>query len=135
MPDVLETLSILFESSPGAWVATIFVLGLFVGSFLNVVIHRLPIMMQRAWKAELDAHLAEQQGTQQLVQEPPAAPRYNLVVPRSACPKCGTMITASQNIPIVSYLLLKGRCAKCSAPISVRYPIVEAITAVLSALV
>ncbi|WP_341643651.1 prepilin peptidase [Thauera sp. SDU_THAU2] len=99
-------------------------LGLFVGSFLNVVIHRLPRMMEREWHAQA----AELRG------EPaPAAERFNLATPRSRCPHCGHLIGAFENIPIVSYLALRGRCRHCGAGISKRYPIVEAFTAVLSA--
>ena len=100
--------------------------GLAVGSFLNVVIHRLPRMMESEWRAQC----AELAGS-----APPDEPRYNLVVPRSACPACGTAIRARDNIPVVSWLLLRGKCAQCAAPISPRYPIVEALTAALSALV
>src|SRR6185369_8905384 len=89
--------------------------GLCVGSFLNVVIHRLPKMLERGWQAQC----AELRG-----ETPDPGPAYNLVVPRSACPKCGAHITALQNIPVISWLALKGRCAGCSAPISGRYPIV-----------
>ncbi|MCV2217587.1 prepilin peptidase [Thauera sp. Sel9] len=99
-------------------------LGLFVGSFLNVVIHRLPRMMEREWHAQA----AELRG------EPaPAAERFNLATPRSRCPHCGHLIGAFENIPIVSYLALRGRCRHCGAGISKRYPIVEAFTAALSA--
>ena len=102
------------------WVAV--VLGLCIGSFLNVVIHRLPKMMEREWRAQC-AELAA----------PAAAPdpaavesaRFNLVVPRSRCPSCGHAITALENIPVVSWLVLRGKCSACSAPISVRYPAVE----------
>jgi leader peptidase (prepilin peptidase)/N-methyltransferase len=97
--------------------------GLMVGSFLNVVIHRLPKMLERQWRAEC----AELSGAAL-----PAAERYNLMVPRSACPKCGHMIAAIENIPIASYIVLRGKCSACKAPISPRYPAVEAITAVLS---
>jgi leader peptidase (prepilin peptidase)/N-methyltransferase len=100
--------------------------GLAVGSFLNVVIHRLPKMMESEWRAQC----AELAGS-----APPDAARYNLVVPRSTCPACGTAIRARDNIPVVSWLLLRGKCAHCAAPISPRYPIVEALTAALSALV
>jgi leader peptidase (prepilin peptidase)/N-methyltransferase len=100
--------------------------GLLFGSFLNVVIHRLPKMMQR----ESDNYVAEESGKQ-----PPYTDRYNLVVPRSACPHCKHQITALENIPVLSYLLLRGRCSNCKAPISARYPAVEALTGVLSALV
>lgn len=101
-------------------------LGLCVGSFLNVVIHRLPKMMEREWRAEC-AELAGQ--------EAPAAERYNLVVPRSACPSCKRPIAALENIPLLSWLMLRGKCAGCRVRISPRYPAVEALTATLSAYV
>jgi leader peptidase (prepilin peptidase)/N-methyltransferase len=106
-----------------------FALGLVVGSFLNVVAYRLPIMLDRAWREELAAATGTPQD--------PAAPRerFNLAVPASRCPSCRAPIPASQNIPVLSWLLLKGRCAACAAPISPRYPIVEALTGVFSALV
>ncbi|HLU76694.1 MAG TPA: A24 family peptidase [Burkholderiales bacterium] len=97
------------------------VVGLAVGSFLNVVIHRLPRMMEREWQAQC----AELRG-----EAPVAGERYNLALPRSACPHCGHRITALQNIPVLSYLLLRGRCAGCNARISVRYPIIELLTGV-----
>jgi len=100
--------------------------GLAVGSFLNVVIHRLPKMMENEWRAQC----AELEG-RALADEP----RYNLMVPRSSCPACGTTIRARDNIPVVSWLLLRGKCAHCAAAISPRYPVVEASTAMLSALV
>jgi len=99
-------------------------LGLFVGSFLNVVIHRLPRMMERDWHAQA----AELRG-----EEPPASERFNLATPRSRCPHCGHQITLLENIPLVSYLLLRGRCGHCGAGISKRYPTVEATSALLSA--
>lgn len=99
-------------------------LGLCVGSFLNVVIHRLPKMMEQQWRTEC-AGLSGQ--------EAPAAERYNLVVPRSACPACNRPIAALENIPLLSWLVLRGKCAGCSARISPRYPAVEALTAALSA--
>jgi len=98
--------------------------GLAAGSFLNVVIHRLPKMLERQWRAEC----AELSGST----APPPAARYDLVVPRSECPKCGHGITALQNIPLVSYVFLRGKCAYCDAPISLRYPIVEALSAALA---
>ena len=133
MPTLTDALIDLFIAMPVLWIGTIFVLGLLVGSFLNVVIHRLPIMLEREWKAE--AERIVQGDTEPLVAPTPNGPRYNLVVPRSCCPKCGAAITAVQNIPIVSYLFLRGKCAKCSTPISIRYPIVELITGILSAAV
>jgi leader peptidase (prepilin peptidase)/N-methyltransferase len=98
-------------------------LGLFVGSFLNVVIHRLPRMMERDWHAQA----AELRG-----EPPPAQERFNLATPRSRCPHCGHLITALENIPVVSYLLLRGRCRHCGAQIGRRYPVVELLTATLS---
>ncbi|MET0657663.1 MAG: A24 family peptidase, partial [Steroidobacteraceae bacterium] len=100
------------------------------GSFLNVVIHRLPIMLDREWRAQAKDILANPEQQRATAQE-----RYNLIVPRSACPHCGTMITVAQNIPVISYLVLGGKCAKCKARISPRYPIVELVTGILSALV
>ena len=99
-------------------------LGLMVGSFLNVVIHRLPRMMEAQWAAQA----AEFEG-----RTPAAAPPYNLVVPRSRCPSCSAPIRPLHNIPVFSYLALRGRCAGCAAPISARYPAVEALTGILSA--
>jgi len=112
------------------------VLGLLVGSFLNVVIHRVPVMLEREWRAQAEEILKGQEDLElkpDLQGDP--QPRYNLVVPRSACPKCGAMITAAQNIPVLSYLWLKGKCASCGVRISMRYPLVELGTAILSALV
>jgi leader peptidase (prepilin peptidase) / N-methyltransferase len=110
--------------SPEVAVAAALVLGLVVGSFLNVVIHRLPKMMELEWEAQA----AEIAG-----HEPPAHEPYNLVRPRSQCPACGHQIRAIENIPVVSWLVQRGRCTACSAPISTRYPIVELATAALSA--
>ena len=104
-------------------------LGLQVGSFLNVVIHRLPKMMERQWAREC-AELNAPEGA-----EAPAEPqeRYNLMVPRSACPHCGHAIRWFENIPVVSYAVLRGRCSACKAPISARYPAVELFTGLLFA--
>jgi leader peptidase (prepilin peptidase)/N-methyltransferase len=99
------------------------VVGLCVGSFLNVVVHRLPKMLERAWREDCAEHGG---------QEIPAAPPYNLVVPRSACPSCGHRITALENIPVLSWLALRGRCSACKTRISVRYPIVEILGGLLA---
>jgi leader peptidase (prepilin peptidase)/N-methyltransferase len=99
------------------------VVGLCVGSFLNVVIHRLPKMLERGWREQC-ADLAGEM--------PADAPAYNLIVPRSQCPSCGHRIGALENIPVVSYLVLRGHCLACRAPISARYPIVELLAAFLS---
>lgn len=117
---------------PALFVALAGILGLLVGSFLNVVIHRLPKMMENEWReqcAELSAPIDQAPG--HLAQKP----TYNLVLPRSACPSCGHRISALENIPVVSYLALGGRCRGCKSKISARYPIVEAMTGLLSGLV
>ena len=100
------------------------IFGLVLGSFLNVVIYRLPKMMQR----ESDNYVAEESGL-----PPPHTERYNLMLPRSACPHCGHQISALENIPVVSYLAIKGKCRGCQAPISPRYPLVELAGGVLAA--
>jgi leader peptidase (prepilin peptidase) / N-methyltransferase len=100
------------------------VFGLAIGSFLNVVIHRLPKMMEREWQAQC----AELRG-----ETPPVAPRFDLVTPRSACPSCGHRITPLENIPLASYLWLRGRCSACKASIGIRYPVVEALTGIATA--
>lgn len=112
-----------FQNSPALFAAAIAVLSLAIGSFLNVVIHRMPKIIERQWRAEV----AESNG-QPAADEPP----YNLMVPRSQCPACGHAITALENIPVVSYLVLRGKCAGCAAPISPRYPLVELLTAGIS---
>ncbi|TCP11839.1 type 4 prepilin peptidase 1 [Crenobacter luteus] len=110
---------------PWALVSLLALLGLLVGSFLNVVIHRLPKMLEADWRAECAEFLG---------QAPPETPRYDLMVPRSACPACGTTIAARHNVPVLSYLFLRGRCGACRAPIGARYPLVELLTAALFAL-
>ncbi len=116
----------LLQAEAALFAGLVFVLGLLVGSFLNVVIHRLPKMMEAEWQAQC----AELRG-----ETVPEIPRYNLWTPRSACPHCGHAITALENIPVLSWLWLRGRCSGCGAPISVRYPLVELLTAALSAAV
>ncbi len=117
----------LLFAAPATLAATLAaaLFGLLIGSFLNVVVYRLPVMAQR----ELDNYIAHEAG-----KDLPHPDRFNLMVPRSACPHCGHQITALENIPIVSWLFLRGKCSACKAPISPRYPIVEAVTGMLSAL-
>ena len=110
----MEGLGWLLQPAVFPWVALLF--GLCIGSFLNVVVYRLPRMMEREWRAEC-AELAGQPA--------PAQEAFNLVVPRSRCPACGQGITAMQNVPVVSYLFLGGRCSGCKARISLQYPLVE----------
>ena len=121
----------LLAASPPLFIGTCLALGLAVGSFLNVVIYRLPIMLDREWRAQC----AELAGHDPHAATVAAAPRerFNLIVPRSACPACKAPISALQNIPLISWLVLRGRCARCGAPISVRYPLVELISGILSA--
>ncbi len=104
----------------------VFLLGLFVGSFLNVVVYRLPIMMDAQWRAEI-AEFRDEPVTE--------TARFNLMVPRSRCPHCGHHITPFENIPVLSWLALRGRCSACKTAISPRYPLVELATALLSLLV
>ena len=104
------------------WVLALF--GLCIGSFLNVVIHRMPMMMERGWRIDS----AELLGVKI---DPPA--EISLSKPRSRCPKCGHAITWRENIPVLSWLLLKGRCSACGTPISARYPAIEILTALLFA--
>ena len=143
----------LLAASPAVFIGACLVLGLVVGSFLNVVIYRLPLMLERQWREQCaegtvseqaavsaEAATADAQtpaaGTDAVTAATRGIPEhFNLVVPRSACPACGVPISALQNIPLLSWLLLRGRCASCGAPISARYPLVEALTGVLSALI
>ncbi|WP_428825685.1 prepilin peptidase [Azonexus sp. IMCC34842] len=114
----------MFPESLGGLAAMAGLLGLCVGSFLNVVIHRLPKMMEQEWQAQCA----------ELRDEPvPTAATLSLARPRSRCPACGHSITALENIPVLSYLLLRGECSACKAPISCRYPLIELLTGLLSA--
>jgi leader peptidase (prepilin peptidase)/N-methyltransferase len=130
MFDVFNPLLSAFNASPAVYITFVTVFGLMVGSFLNVVIHRLPKMMEQDWLRQCeelqnpDTPLTEETGTQ-----------YNLIVPRSACPNCGHRITALENIPVVSYLLLRGKCSGCKTPISIRYPLIETITGILAGII
>jgi leader peptidase (prepilin peptidase) / N-methyltransferase len=115
----------LLQTSP-AWLGvTVALVGLCVGSFLNVVIHRLPRMMEAQWRAEC----ASLEG-----REPPQEERLNLFTPPSRCPACGARVKAWQNIPVVSWIVLRAKCASCAAPISARYPMVEILGGALAAL-
>ena len=114
---------------PLAFTIAAAVLGLLVGSFLNVVIHRLPIMMERSWRGQCRELLGADSSA------PPPEARFSLVTPRSRCPHCERPVAAWENIPVVSYVALKGRCAGCGRSIGARYPIIELTTALLSAVV
>ena len=121
----MELLDVL-QKSPGALMFAVVLLGLCVGSLANVVIHRLPKMMEAQWREEC----ASLDGREALPAE-----TYNLFTPRSACPQCKARITALQNVPVVSWLVLRGKCANCKTPISARYPLVEVLGGALAALV
>ena len=124
--DAIITLSQLY---PAIFYTLIFLVSLMVGSFLNVVIYRLPIMMERSWQQEYQSYFTDSDTSL----DPPNAQSqddtFNLVKPDSTCPSCGHKIRAWENIPVISYLFLKGKCAKCKVGISVRYPLVELFTA------
>ena len=115
-----------FAAIPALFIGVTVLLGLLVGSFLNVVIYRVPLMMDNALRAEC-ASLANP--------DAPPPPTFNLITPRSACPACKAPITALQNIPVVSWLMLGRKCANCKAPISARYPLVELFTGLASGLI
>ena len=112
----------LLTQERSALLVAALVLGALIGSFLNVVIYRLPVMMERAWQDELAFSQDK---------EPESRERFNLVTPRSRCSQCGHMIAALENIPILSWLALRGKCSACKTPISARYPLVELFTALL----
>lgn len=126
MPDLTADFLGVMRTEPALFIAVSVMLGLMIGSFLNVVIHRLPRMMEQAWQRDCEA-----------LQGKPLTdpPRYNLVVPRSACPGCGHPIKAWENVPVFSYLLLRGRCSACKTAISARYPLIEALAATLAGLI
>lgn len=127
----------------GFFLFSVFLLSLMVGSFLNVVIYRLPIMLKREWKTECIGFLSDEidndssadailSSTDSIAEE---QEKFNLSIPRSRCPSCGHQITALENIPVISWLFLRGKCSACQSSISIRYPLVELSTALLSVLV
>ena len=116
----------LLETSPVFFIIATGLIGLVVGSFLNVVIFRLPLIKDRAWTSECREHLGG------AIQKSELPTRFNLLTPASHCPHCNHRISAFENIPVVSYLFLRGRCAECGIAISPRYPAVELVTALLS---
>ena len=130
----MQSIIEVMQSQLWFYLTTVGLISLCIGSFLNVVIYRLPLMMQREWQSEcrllLEDELTGNKPKQANINEP-----FNLVKPNSTCPKCKTAIKPWQNIPIISWLALKGKCASCSNPISARYPAVELITAILSLVV
>lgn len=127
---MLTEITALLAHNLIALVAVTFVVGLSIGSFLNVVIFRLPVMLDNSWRSQCRELLNPDQAL-----ETAAEPTFNLATPRSRCPKCGHLIGALENIPVISYLLQKGRCRHCGTHIALRYPLVELLTAVLSGVV
>ncbi|RKZ99852.1 MAG: prepilin peptidase, partial [Gammaproteobacteria bacterium] len=121
----MELIAVL-QDSPYLFTLLVILLGLLVGSFLNVVIYRLPLMMEREWQTQCD----ELAGKTAQTNEP-----LSLSKPRSRCPHCNHQISALENIPVISYLLLGGKCSQCKTAISIRYPIIEALTGLMSGLV
>lgn len=118
----------LLAQHPPLLIGTVFLFGLLIGSFINVVVYRLPVMMDRDWRRQCLEYLHPD--------EPVAeGERFDLITPRSRCPSCGHRIKALENIPVLSYLFLRGTCSACGTRISPRYPIVEFATALLSAVV
>ncbi|MGF1720097.1 A24 family peptidase [Vibrio kyushuensis] len=115
----------VFELHPWLFTTFAIVFGLIIGSFLNVVIHRLPIIMEREWRQECAESFPEYKIT-------PPEGDYSLSIPRSTCPKCQTQLRLIDNVPILSWLFLKGKCHKCEDKISVRYPLVELLSALMS---
>ncbi len=124
---MITDLPSLFEQFPAFYLTSVFILGLCVGSFLNVVIYRLPVMMQSEWRSDCLVFLEQA--------AEPEKEKFNLLVPRSRCGNCGHAISAIENIPVLSYLLLLGKCAECKTPISIQYPMVEIFTALVSLVV
>lgn len=125
----MSEISAFFASYPAAfpWIAGLF--GLAIGSFLNVVIYRLPVMLERNWRSQCREILEPNK------KPPNTAKRFDLVAPGSSCPHCGHVITALENIPVLSFLWLRGKCSACAKPISWRYPLVELLTGGLTAMV
>jgi len=121
----------LLQHNPVLYLSLIFIFGLLVGSFLNVIIYRLPVMLKRQWKTDCMSFLAQENepvpGSTTSNDQP-----FNLVVPRSRCPHCGHLITALENVPVLSFLFLRGRCRECKTPISIRYPLIEILSASLA---
>ena len=130
----MQSIIEVMQSQLWFYLTTVGLVSLCVGSFLNVVIYRLPLMMQREWQSECRLLLDDELNTNQAKPKNTSEP-FNLVKPNSTCPKCKTAIKPWQNIPIISWLILKGKCASCSNPISIRYPAIEAVTALLSLVV
>jgi len=122
----------LMADSPLFFLSFVFIVSLMVGSFLNVVIYRLPVMMERSWKADFQAHFETDVSTLGSNTDSTESTPFNLIKPDSTCPKCQHKIRAWENIPVISWLLLRGKCSQCKNAISIRYPLIELGTALCS---
>lgn len=122
----------LLADSPLFFLSFVFIVSLMVGSFLNVVIYRLPVMMERSWKADFQAHFETDVSTLGSNTDSTESTPFNLIKPDSTCPKCQHKIRAWENIPVISWLLLRGKCSQCKNAISIRYPLIELGTALCS---
>ena len=122
----------LLSASPGFLLTVCIVLGLLVGSFLNVVVYRLPIMLQRDWRAQCCDYLEIENTTPDSNESSAKFKVFNLQKPDSHCPLCNHKIRAWENVPVLSYLFLRGKCSNCKAKISIRYPAVEFVSGALS---
>lgn len=127
-----NSIEAIFEYYPELVIFTVLILGLLVGSFLNVVIYRLPKMMERDWQDQCRDFIATNGDITNLPPQDASGEPFNLMVPRSRCPSCGHQIRAWENIPVISYLALGGKCSACKTKISARYPIIELATGLLS---
>jgi len=136
---------IIFQSQPYFYYAFIIILGLLIGSFINVVIYRLPIILKKNWQSDCEEFLDElknetlngnnNKSAQISDVSTKTLEKFNLNTPRSSCPKCGHLISAIENIPVISYLFLKGKCRECKTTISIRYPLIEILCALIAFIV
>ena len=126
MLDSFSEIHALLKTSPNLFIGLSVLIGLIVGSFLNVLIYRLPKMMEQAWQRNCQ----ELNGV-----EPSVSPIFNLITPPSSCPQCGHRIGALENIPVLSYVFLQGKCSQCKTPISLRYPLIELLSGTLLGLI
>jgi leader peptidase (prepilin peptidase)/N-methyltransferase len=127
----------LFHNEPTIYFTVIIIFGLLIGSFINVIIYRLPIILKKQWQSDCIEFLDELNHPQQenTLTNKKQSETYNLNTPRSSCPNCGHLITAVENIPVLSYLILRGKCRECKSKISIRYPLIEILCAIVALLV
>jgi leader peptidase (prepilin peptidase)/N-methyltransferase len=124
---MFDSVTSVFQANPWLFYSTVLIIGLCIGSFLNVVAYRLPIIMEREWRSECQQFLD--------IKPDPDGASFTLSTPASACPHCGHKIRFYENIPLLSYLFLRGRCSSCGVHISLQYPLVEVLTGILSVVV